>query len=76
MHFPDAERTVRVNADALAEYFGSDGSPSGMLNVYRANYRPIHAVAQIVGTGTSGEIEVTSAGVRAAGDAGARSAPG
>lgn len=73
MHFPDASRVVRVAADALAEYFGSDGTPRGMLDAYRANYRAIHSVAQIVGAGKGGDIAVTSADVRAAGHVAARS---
>jgi hypothetical protein len=67
MHFPDTIRMVYVTEDTLREYFGADGSPAGMLDAYRANYRVIHSVAQIVGMRGEGDIVVTPDDVRAAG---------
>lgn len=46
MHFPDGPGEARVTAQALQEYFGAAGSPDGLLEAYRANFRAIHAVAQ------------------------------
>jgi hypothetical protein len=75
MHFPDSTRTVYVSAEVLREFFGSDGSPGGMLDAYRANYRAIHSVAQIVGDRGEGDIVVTSDDVRMAGDIAKASSP-
>jgi hypothetical protein len=75
MHFPDGVRAVRVTRDALCEYFGADGTPARMLDAYRANFRTIHAVAQLVGSGCAGEVTVTSADLAAAGDPATSASP-
>ncbi|ARP86734.1 hypothetical protein [Bordetella genomosp. 9] len=75
MHFPDATRTVRVSGETLAEYFGSDGSPAGMIAAYRANFRAIHSVAQIVGARGQGDIMLSPEDVRAAGHIATASSP-
>jgi hypothetical protein len=46
-----------------------------MLDAYRANYRAIHSVAQIVGDRGEGDIVVTSDDVRMAGDIAKASSP-
>jgi hypothetical protein len=67
MHFPDGVRTVRVARDALCEYFGADGTAERMLDAYRANFRAIHAVAQLVGSRCTGDVTVTPADLASAG---------
>ncbi|ANN76972.1 hypothetical protein [Bordetella flabilis] len=67
MHFPDGVRAVRVTRGALCEYFGADGTPERMLDAYRANFRAIHAVAQLLGDRHAGEVTVTSADLAAVG---------
>ncbi|MEI2418438.1 hypothetical protein V8Z80_19850 [Orrella sp. JC864] len=48
MHGPDqAALQVDVHAAALQQYFGAGGEPSSWLQAYRANFRVIHALAQL-----------------------------
>jgi hypothetical protein len=75
MHFPDGVRTVRVTADVLSEYFGADGTPARMLDAYRANFRAIHAVAQLVGANCAGDVLVSSADLASAGQIATVSSP-
>lgn len=40
-----AQHSARISEEALADHFGSDGSPKGMILSYRANTAAIHAKA-------------------------------
>lgn len=47
MHGLERILHVRVDGDALQQYFGATADPQSWLPAYQANFRVIHAVAQL-----------------------------
>lgn len=56
MHAPDGPLKVAVDAAALQRYFGARPEPESWLPSYVANFRVVHAVAQLAAQARRGEL--------------------
>lgn len=61
MHGPERTLHVSLQGAALQQYFGASADPQSWLAAYQANFRVIHAVAQLKSQQDGGTVRLDTA---------------